>query len=40
MLNVLSLSATFGAMVFIFQDGHPGGFGTVATGHLVDTMPC
>ena len=38
-LNVLSLSATFGAMVFIFQDGHLGGFGTVATGHLVDTMP-
>ena len=38
-LNVLSLSATFGAMVFIFQEGHLGGFGTVTTGHLVATMP-
>ncbi|MBD0020504.1 MMPL family transporter [Gordonia pseudamarae] len=38
-LNVLSLTATFGAMVFIFQEGHLGGFGTVATGHLVATMP-
>ncbi len=38
-LNVLSLSATFGAMVWIFQDGHFGGFGTTATGILVATMP-
>ncbi|MFZ2510526.1 MAG: MMPL family transporter [Gordonia sp. (in: high G+C Gram-positive bacteria)] len=38
-LNVLSLSATFGAMVWIFQDGHLGGLGTTATGLLVATMP-
>ncbi|EGD56416.1 MMPL family transporter [Gordonia neofelifaecis] len=38
-LNVLSLSATFGAMVWIFQDGHLDGFGTTPTGYLVATMP-
>ncbi|MBY4570299.1 MMPL family transporter [Gordonia sp. LUNF6] len=38
-LNVLSLSATFGAMVWIFQDGHLGGLGTTSTGYLVATMP-
>ncbi|MGC4934261.1 MMPL family transporter [Gordonia sp. DT30] len=38
-LNVLSLSATFGAMVWFFQDGHLGGLGTTATGYLVATMP-
>ncbi|MFT4042089.1 MAG: MMPL family transporter [Gordonia sp. (in: high G+C Gram-positive bacteria)] len=38
-LNVLSLSATFGAMVWFFQDGHLGGLGTSATGYLVSTMP-
>ncbi|WP_066171307.1 MMPL family transporter [Gordonia hydrophobica] len=38
-LNVLSLSATFGAMVWIFQDGHLGAFGTTPTGYLVATMP-
>jgi uncharacterized membrane protein YdfJ with MMPL/SSD domain len=31
-LNMLSLSAAFGAMVWIFQDGHLGGLGTTATG--------
>ncbi|NMO02314.1 MMPL family transporter [Gordonia sp. TBRC 11910] len=38
-LNVLSLTATFGAMVFFFQEGHWGGLGTEATGYLVATMP-
>ena len=39
-LNVLSLSATFGAMVWIFQDGHLGGLlDFTATGSLVATMP-
>ncbi|MGX7695484.1 MMPL family transporter [Gordonia polyisoprenivorans] len=38
-LNVLSLSATFGAMVWFFQEGHLGGLGTTATGFLVATMP-
>ncbi|MEE4022309.1 MMPL family transporter [Gordonia sp. PKS22-38] len=38
-LNILSLSATFGAMVWFFQDGHLDGLGTTATGYLVATMP-
>lgn len=38
-LNVLSLTATFGAMVYFFQEGHLGGLGTTATGYLVATMP-
>ena len=39
MLNVLSLTAAFGAMVWIFQDGHLGGLGTTATGTLVANIP-
>jgi RND superfamily putative drug exporter len=39
LLNVLSLSATFGALVWIFQDGHLGALGTTATGTLVATIP-
>ena len=39
MLNGLSLTATFGALVWIFQDGHLGAFGTTPTGTLVVTMP-
>ena len=39
LLNVLSLSATFGALVWIFQDGHLGALGTTATGTLVATLP-
>ncbi|HYB39141.1 MAG TPA: MMPL family transporter [Mycobacterium sp.] len=39
LLNLLSLSATFGALVWIFQDGHLGAFGTTATGTLVATVP-
>ena len=38
-LNVLSLSAAFGAMVWIFQDGHLGGLGTTPIGTLEITMP-
>ncbi|PRC50842.1 hypothetical protein C6A85_67265, partial [Mycobacterium sp. ITM-2017-0098] len=38
-LNALSLSAAFGALVWIFQEGHLGGFGTTATGTLVITIP-
>src|SRR4029077_7232174 len=33
------LSAAFGAMVWIFQDGHLGGLGTTATGILVANIP-
>ena len=39
LLNVLSLTAAFGALVWIFQDGHLGAFGTTATGTLVANMP-
>jgi len=39
-LNLLSLTATFGAMVWIFQDGHLSGLlGVTATGSLAATMP-
>jgi RND superfamily putative drug exporter len=40
-LNTLSLSATFGAMVWIFQDGHLGWLypELTTTGFLVPTMP-
>jgi RND superfamily putative drug exporter len=38
-LNMLSLSAAFGATVWIFQDGHLGALGTTATGTLVANMP-
>jgi RND superfamily putative drug exporter len=40
-LNMLSLSATFGAMVWVFQEGHMSGlFGDLTTtGTLVATMP-
>ncbi|MGI9125862.1 MAG: MMPL family transporter [Mycobacterium sp.] len=38
-LNMLSLSAAFGAMVWIFQDGNFGGLGTTTTGTLVANMP-
>jgi RND superfamily putative drug exporter len=39
LLNLLSLTATFGALVWIFQDGHLGAFGTTATGTLNANMP-
>ena len=38
-LNVLSLTAAFGAMAWIFQDHHLGGLGTTSTGTLVANMP-
>jgi putative drug exporter of the RND superfamily len=38
-LNLLSLTAAFGAMVWIFQEGHLGGLGTTATGTLVANIP-
>jgi putative drug exporter of the RND superfamily len=39
-LNLLSLSATFGSMVWIFQEGHLANLlGFTATGHLDLTMP-
>ncbi|GAB0105052.1 MMPL family transporter [Nocardia sp. JMUB6875] len=39
-LTVLSLAATFGAMVWVFQDGHlSGALGFTPTGYLVPTMP-
>ncbi|MCH9733248.1 MAG: MMPL family transporter [Actinomycetia bacterium] len=38
-LNVLSLTAAFGALVWIFQDGHLGAFGTTSTGTLEATVP-
>ncbi len=38
-LNVLSLTAAFGALVWIFQDGHLHAFGTTPTGTLVANMP-
>ena len=39
-LNVLSLTATFGAMVWIFQEGHGSGLlGFTATGMTDTTTP-
>jgi RND superfamily putative drug exporter len=39
LLNVLSLTAAFGALVWIFQEGHFGAFGTTPTGTLAANMP-
>lgn len=38
-MNALSLSAAFGALVFVFQDGHLGGLGTTVTGAIAAPMP-
>ncbi|HWF27915.1 MAG TPA: MMPL family transporter [Mycobacterium sp.] len=38
-LNVLSLTATFGALVWIFQQGHLGALGTEPTGTITSNMP-
>lgn len=38
-LNVLSLTAVFGAMVWIFQYGHLGGLGSTATGTMSIRVP-
>jgi uncharacterized membrane protein YdfJ with MMPL/SSD domain len=37
--NVLSLTAAFGALVWIFQDGHLGAGGTTPSGTLVANIP-
>lgn len=39
LMNALSLTAAFGAMVWIFQDGHLGGFGTTTTGNINAAFP-
>jgi RND superfamily putative drug exporter len=39
LLNVLSLTAAFGALVWIFQEGHLDALGTTSTGTLVANMP-
>jgi uncharacterized membrane protein YdfJ with MMPL/SSD domain len=38
-MNVLSLTAAFGALVSVFQEGHLGGLGTAATGTLGVELP-
>jgi RND superfamily putative drug exporter len=38
-LNVLSLTAAFGALVWIFQEGHLGALGTTPSGTLVANLP-
>jgi putative drug exporter of the RND superfamily len=38
-LSVFSLTAAFGAMVWIFQNGHLGALGTTSTGTLVANIP-
>src|SRR6185369_9180613 len=38
-LNVLSLTASFGALVWVFQDGHLAAFGTAATGTMAAQIP-
>jgi RND superfamily putative drug exporter len=39
LLNALSLTAAFGALVWIFQEGHLGALGTTSTGTLVAHIP-
>ncbi|OBF55324.1 hypothetical protein A5787_03265 [Mycobacterium sp. 852002-50816_SCH5313054-b] len=38
-LNVLSLTATFGALVWVFQQGHLSGLGTTVTGTIAEHLP-
>lgn len=38
-LTLLSLMASFGALVWVFQEGHLGALGTTVTGTLVANMP-
>ncbi len=38
-LNVLSLSAAFGALVWVFQEGHLGALGTTSTGTMEANIP-
>jgi uncharacterized membrane protein YdfJ with MMPL/SSD domain len=37
--NILSLTAAFGALVWIFQDGHLGAMGTTPSGTVVANIP-
>ncbi|ORB87035.1 hypothetical protein B1987_28345 [Mycobacterium kansasii] len=39
LMNMLSLTAAFGALVWVFQEGHLGGLGTAATGTLGVQLP-
>lgn len=39
LLNALSLTAAFGALVWIFQEGHLGALGTTSTGALAANVP-
>ncbi len=39
LLNMISLTAAFGALVWIFQDGHLGAAGTTPTGTLAANVP-
>jgi RND superfamily putative drug exporter len=39
LMNVLSLTAAFGALVWVFQEGHLGALGTAATGTLGVQLP-
>jgi len=39
LLNILSLTAAFGALVWVFQDGHLGALGSSATGTLEVNLP-
>ena len=36
---MLSLTASFGALVWVFQDGNLGAFGTTATGTMAPQIP-
>lgn len=38
-MNMLALTAAFGVMVWIFQEGHLGGLGTTGTGHTTVFIP-
>ncbi|MBX7432668.1 MMPL family transporter [Mycobacterium sp. Y57] len=39
LLNILSLTAAFGALVWVFQDGHLGALGSTSTGTLEVDLP-
>ena len=39
LLNILSLTAAFGALVWVFQDGHLGALGSTVTGTLDVNVP-
>jgi RND superfamily putative drug exporter len=39
LLNMVSLTASFGALVWVFRDGHLGAFGTTSTGTMAAHVP-